>query len=67
MSHVLKYVVIGAVIATGIVLILGIINLFVMKKGHSERSQKLMRLRILVQAIALAVFALLLFLQTGKG
>ncbi len=67
MSHVLKYVVIGAVIATGIVLILGIINLFVMKKGHSARSQKLMRLRILVQAIALAVFALLLFLQMGKG
>ncbi|OJW51015.1 MAG: hypothetical protein BGO67_11810 [Alphaproteobacteria bacterium 41-28] len=61
---VLKILLIGAMVATVGALTLG---LFSMKEGKEagERSNKMMRLRILFQALAIVIFSILLFLQ-GK-
>jgi Hypoxia induced protein conserved region len=50
MSH---YAVPAAVIAVAIVLLLGLINM--MRGGSPNRSQKLMRLRVLLQFVAIIV------------
>jgi len=50
MSH---YLVPAAVVAVAIVLLLGLINM--MRGGSPNRSQKLMRLRVLLQFVALVV------------
>jgi hypothetical protein len=56
MSHVAVPIAIGAV---AIVLLLGLINL--MMGGSGNTSQKLMRLRVLLQAIAIGVIMLTLW------
>ncbi len=60
MSHVAVPIAIGAV---AIVLLLGLINM--MMGGSGNTSQKLMRLRVLLQAIAIGVIMLTLWLM-GK-
>jgi uncharacterized membrane protein len=50
MSH---YLVPAAIIAVAIVLVLGLINM--MRGGSPNRSQKLMRLRVLLQFVAIIV------------
>lgn len=50
MSH---YLVPAAVVAVAIVLLLGLINM--MRGGPPNRSQKLMRLRVLLQFVAIIV------------
>ena len=50
MSH---YLVPAAIIAVAIVLALGLINM--MRGGSPNRSQKLMRLRVLLQFVAIVV------------
>jgi hypothetical protein len=50
MSH---YAVPAAIIAVAIVLVLGLINM--MRGGSPNRSQKLMRLRVLLQFVAIVV------------
>jgi hypothetical protein len=50
MSH---YAVPAAIIAVAIVLVLGLVNM--MRGGSPDRSQKLMRLRILLQFVAIVV------------
>ncbi|MFY9756371.1 MAG: twin transmembrane helix small protein [Pseudolabrys sp.] len=50
MSH---YLVPAAVVAVAIVLLLGLINM--MRGGSPTRSQKLMRLRVLLQFVAIVV------------
>ena len=50
MSH---YAVPAAIIAVAIVLLLGLINM--MRGGSPNRSQKLMRMRVLLQFIAIIV------------
>jgi hypothetical protein len=50
MSH---YLVPTAIIAVAIVLLLGLINM--MRGGSPNRSQKLMRLRVLLQFVAIIV------------
>lgn len=50
MSH---YLVPVAIIAVAIVLLLGLINM--MRGGSPNRSQKLMRLRVLLQFVAIVV------------
>ncbi|HET7381599.1 MAG TPA: twin transmembrane helix small protein [Pseudolabrys sp.] len=50
MSH---FLVPAAVIAVAIVLVLGLVNM--MRGGSPNRSQKLMRLRVLVQFVAIIV------------
>ena len=60
MSHVAVPI---AIIAVAIVLLLGLINL--MMGGSGNTSQKLMRLRVLLQAIAIGVIMLTLWFM-GK-
>ena len=50
MSH---FVVPAAIVAVAIVLLLGLINM--MRGGSPNRSQKLMRLRVLLQFVAIIV------------
>ena len=50
MSH---YLVPAAIVAVAIVLLLGLINM--MRGGSPNRSQKLMRLRVLLQFVAIIV------------
>ena len=50
MSH---YAVPAAIVAVAIVLLLGLINM--MRGGSPNRSQKLMRLRVLLQFVAIIV------------
>ena len=60
MSHVAVPI---AIIAVAIVLLLGLINL--MMGGSGNTSQKLMRLRVLLQAVAIGVIMLTLWFM-GK-
>jgi hypothetical protein len=60
MSHVAVPI---AIVAVAIVLLLGLINL--MMGGSGNTSQKLMRLRVLLQAIAIGVIMLTLWIM-GK-
>ena len=48
-----RYLVPAAVIAVAIVLVLGLVNM--MRGGSPNRSQKLMRLRVLLQFVAIIV------------
>lgn len=50
MSH---YLVPAAVVAVAIVLVLGLVNM--MRGGSPNRSQKLMRLRVLLQFVAIII------------
>jgi hypothetical protein len=50
MSH---YMVPAAIVAVAIVLVLGLINM--MRGGNPNRSQKLMRLRVLMQFVAIVI------------
>jgi len=50
MSH---FLVPAAIVAVAIVLLLGLLN--VMRGGSADRSQKLMRLRVLLQFVAIVV------------
>jgi Hypoxia induced protein conserved region len=47
------YVVPAAIVAVAIVLLLGLVNM--MRGGSPNRSQKLMRLRVLLQIVAIIV------------
>ncbi len=60
---ILKFLLIAAMAATVIVLVIGLLSMF--KAGHTanERSNKMMRYRILFQALAILIFSLLLFLK----
>jgi NADH:ubiquinone oxidoreductase subunit 6 (subunit J) len=60
MSHILVPVAIGAV---AIVLLLGLINM--MRGGSPHLSQRLMRLRVLMQFIALIVIMLTIWIMRG--
>jgi len=53
----------GAMIATAGALGIGLLNMFKEDKKARERSNKMMRLRILFQALAVLIFSLLLFLK----
>jgi hypothetical protein len=52
----------GALGATLVVLVLGIINMFSEQKEENKRSNQLMRWRVIAQLIALAVFTFILFM-----
>ena len=60
MSHILVPIAIGAV---AIVLLLGLVNM--MRGGSPHRSQRLMRLRVLMQFIALIVIMLTIWVMRG--
>ena len=60
MSHVLVPIVIGAV---AIVLLFGLVNM--MRGGSPHLSQRLMRLRVLMQFIAIIVIMLTIWIMHG--
>ncbi len=60
MSHIMVPVAIGAV---AIVLLLGLANM--MRGGSPQLSQRLMRLRVLMQFIALVVIMLTIWIMRG--
>lgn len=59
----LKILLFAAMIATAGTLGLGLFNIFKGDKEAGERSNKMMRLRIFFQALAILIFSLLLFLR----
>lgn len=64
MSHFMSiYLVPAAVIAVAIVLLLGLINM--MRGGSPNRSQKLMRLRVLLQFVAIVVIMATIWVMRG--
>ena len=58
MSH---YIVPLAIIAVAIVLVLGLVNM--MRGGSPNRSQELMRLRVLLQFVAIVVIMMTIWLM----
>ena len=60
---ILKILLIGALIATVGSLIFGLLTMFKEGREADERSNKMMRLRIFFQALAILIFSLLLFLK----
>jgi len=62
-ESVLKFLLVFALIATAGALIAGLFQMFKEDKKASEKSNKMMRLRILFQALAILIFSVLLFLK----
>ena len=60
MSH---FLVPAAIVAVAIVLLLGLINM--MRGGSPNRSQKLMRLRVLLQFVAIIVIMATIWIMRG--
>jgi Hypoxia induced protein conserved region len=60
MSH---FAVPAAIIAVAIVLVLGLINM--MRGGSPDRSQKLMRMRVLLQFVAIVVIMATIWIMRG--
>jgi multisubunit Na+/H+ antiporter MnhF subunit len=60
MSHIMVPI---AIVAVAIVLLLGLINM--MRGGSPQLSQRLMRLRVLMQFIALIVIMLTIWVMRG--
>jgi hypothetical protein len=60
MSHIMVPIAIGAV---AVVLLIGLINM--MRGGSPQLSQRLMRLRVLMQFIALVVIMLTIWIMRG--
>jgi uncharacterized membrane protein len=55
------YLVPAAIVAVAIVLLLGLVNM--MRGGSPDRSQKLMRLRVLLQFVAIVVIMATIWLM----
>jgi len=53
----------AAILAVGVVLVLGLINM--MRGGSPNRSQKLMRLRVLLQFVAIVVIMAAIWVMRG--
>jgi hypothetical protein len=63
LAFTLKVLLIGAMFATVGALLMGLFNMFKTGPEADERSNNMMRLRILFQALAILLFSLLLFLK----
>jgi len=63
LTTVLKLLLVGAMVATVGALALGLLNMLKEGEKASLRSNKMMRLRILFQALAILIFSLLLFFK----
>jgi len=64
MSDFLSYFAVpAAILAVGVVLVLGLINM--MRGGSPNRSQKLMRLRVLLQFVAIVVIMATIWVMRG--
>lgn len=65
MEEIIKWGLFMAMGATLVVLCMGLYTLFKSGPNEREKSNKMMQLRVMFQAIALALFAALLFLRNG--
>ncbi|MBA3813893.1 MAG: twin transmembrane helix small protein [Alphaproteobacteria bacterium] len=63
LAFVLKFLLVAAMAATLGALILGLFTMFKAGSKADERSNRMMRLRIIFQALAILFFSLLLFLK----
>jgi len=61
-NPILIYLMFAALGATVVVLILGILNMLLGKRGEAVRSNKLMQWRVAAQVTALLLFTMILFL-----
>ncbi|MBL0941766.1 MAG: twin transmembrane helix small protein [Alphaproteobacteria bacterium] len=60
-NTILTYLLYAALLGTLVTLVVGILTMFRKQPTHSQKSNQLMRLRVLLQGIALIILALLLF------
>jgi hypothetical protein len=65
MDSALFYLIPVAIAAVAVVLVMGLINM--MKGGDPNRSQSLMRWRVLLQFVAIAIIMLFLWVAGGKS
>ena len=56
----------AAMLGTLLVLVIGVVSFAVHGEFYKKNSNKLMRLRVLLQGLALLFFAILLFVIVGK-
>ena len=56
----------AALLGTLLVLVIGVVSFAVHGEFYKKNSNKLMRLRVLLQGLALLFFAILLFVILGK-
>ena len=56
----------AAMLGTLLVLVIGVVSFAVHGEFYKKNSNKLMRLRVLLQGLALLLFAILLFVILGK-
>ncbi|HEY0311975.1 MAG TPA: twin transmembrane helix small protein [Allosphingosinicella sp.] len=66
MTILLVLLLIAAMGATGFVLVKGVIGMAQQKDITGERSQNLMRQRVLFQAVAIVIVMLILLLASGR-
>lgn len=64
MTEFLPILMIIAMIATLIVVVVGIVSFAVHGRFYKENSNKLMRLRVLLQGVAVAIFFVIMVLST---
>ena len=63
MDQLIKWGLFAAMAATLVVLCMGLYTLFKSGSDEREKSNKMMRLRVMFQAIALAFLAILIYLR----
>ena len=61
MKEIFPYILFAAMGATALVLVMGLLNMFRRDKNKNKRANNLMKWRVILQAAALALFAILLF------
>ncbi|MFC5068572.1 twin transmembrane helix small protein [Flaviflagellibacter deserti] len=65
MDSAIFYLIPVAIAAVAVVLVMGLVNM--MKGGDPDRSQSLMRWRVLLQFVAIGVIMLFLWVAGGRG
>jgi len=66
MDSFLAFLLGAAMLGTLLVLVIGVVSFAVNGEFYKKNSNKLMRLRVLLQGLALLFFAILLFVILGK-
>ena len=66
MNPFLAFLLGAAMLGTLLVLVIGVVSFAIHGEFYKKNSNKLMRLRVLLQGLALLFFAILLFIILGK-
>lgn len=67
MTSILPFILAIAMIATVIVLFIGLISFASNSKFNAKHGNRLMRARVILQAVAIAIFLIFLLMSLGKG